>query len=130
MKRILLIDDDEISNFLNKSMIKKSGLFEEVHVLSNAVFALEFLRDLESENKPFPDVILLDLMMPIMDGFEFLKELDKMDSRLQKSLKIVMLTSSLDPKDRISALNNPKVIGFLSKPINQTKISELLGTKD
>ncbi len=130
MKRILLIDDDEISNFLNKSMIKKSGLFEEVHVLNNAVFALEFLKELESASKPFPDVILLDLMMPVMDGFEFLKELDKMDSRLQKSLKIVMLTSSLDPKDRISALNNPKVIGFLSKPINQTKISELLGAKD
>lgn len=130
MKRILLIDDDEISNFLNQSMIKKSGLFEEVNVLNSAVSALDFLRKLESENEPFPDVILLDLMMPVMDGFEFLKELDAIDQGLQKSLKIVMLTSSLDPKDRITAMNNPKVIGFLSKPINQTKISELLGAKD
>lgn len=130
MRKILLIDDDEISNFLNQSMLKKSGLFDEIQVLNNALTALEVLKDLARSKGVIPEIILLDLMMPIMDGFEFLRELDKLELEELKPIKVIMLTSSLDPKDRLLALNNSRVIGFLSKPINQIKITDMLKPKE
>lgn len=130
MRKILLIDDDEISNFLNQSMLKKSGLFDEIQVLNNALLGLKVLKDLVHSKGLIPEIILLDLMMPIMDGFEFLRELDKLELEELKQIKVIMLTSSLDPKDRLLALNNARVIGFLSKPINQMKITDMLKPKE
>lgn len=126
MKKVLLIDDDAISNFLSKSMIEKSGVFEKVEVFNSAVKALDYLKKQETEKEDFPEVILLDVMMPVMDGFAFLDELIRFESDSSKKVKVCMLTSSLDPKDKQQADSYPQVIDFMSKPINQEKIRKFV----
>lgn len=126
MRTILLIDDDAISNFLSKSMIEKSGIFDKVFVYSSATAALEFLFGCAEKEIEFPEIILLDVMMPVMDGFTFLEEFKRLDPSKSGHVKVCMLTSSLDPKDRQQADAYPQVVEFISKPINQEKIKKFM----
>jgi|JI8StandDraft_2_1071088.scaffolds.fasta_scaffold10970_4 CheY-like chemotaxis protein len=126
MRTILLIDDDAISNFLSKSMIEKSGIFDKVYVYSSATAALEFLSSCIDKDVEFPEIILLDVMMPVMDGFTFLEEFIHLESSKTSHVKVCMLTSSLDPKDRQQADAYPQVVEFISKPINQEKIKKFM----
>jgi CheY-like chemotaxis protein len=126
MKKVLLVDDDAISNFLSKSMIEKSGVFDSVDVFNSAAKAIDFLKQLPMEKGHFPEVILLDVMMPVMDGFAFLDELVRFDHPEAKTVKVCMLTSSLDPKDKQQADAYPQVVDFMSKPINQEKIKKFV----
>ena len=73
-KKILLVDDDETSNFLNELLIKGMDIVEEVSIASNGQEALNYL---ENESGSFPQLIFLDLNMPVMDGFEFLEAFEK-----------------------------------------------------
>lgn len=130
MRTILLIDDDAISNFLSKSMIEKSGIFDRVFVYNSGNGALDFLKTCISGNQDFPEIILLDVMMPVMDGFTFLEEFMKFDGRYIQNVKVCMLTSSLDPKDRQQADAYPQVVEFISKPINQEKIKKFMSLID
>lgn len=126
MKKVLLIDDDAISNFLSKSMIEKSKVFESVEVFNSAAKAIEYLKETTAKREHFPEVILLDVMMPVMDGFAFLDELMKFENPEARSVKVCMLTSSLDPKDKQQADSYPQVVDFMSKPINQDKIKRFV----
>jgi CheY-like chemotaxis protein len=130
MRTILLIDDDAISNFLSKAMIEKSGIFDKVYVYSSATAALEFLNGCIEKGLDFPEIILLDVMMPVMDGFTFLEEFIRLDSSRTRHVKVCMLTSSLDPKDRQQADAYPQVVEFISKPINQVKIKKFMSLID
>ncbi|MBO0590010.1 response regulator [Cellulophaga sp. E16_2] len=117
--RILLVEDDEITNYITTTKLKNLG-FENVDAVLNGELAIEYL----SANQP--NLIFLDVNMPVMDGFEFL------DSKAVKSLyldiPIVMLTSSGRPKDKEVASNYENVIGYLEKPLNYEKIQNIFST--
>lgn len=116
MTRVLLIEDDDTSNFIAKRALKRSG-FENVEVALNGRDGFNFI-----ENS-CPDIILLDINMPIMDGWEFLEE-NKTKTPC-KGIKIAMLTSSIHPNDRQKAESYSCVVAYIEKPLTTAKIKSL-----
>ncbi len=121
LSKILLIDDDEPTNFLNGLVIERSKLAEEVVSVNSGREALDYLI---SNDSP-PDLILLDINMPLMDGWDFIEEFVKLNYNPEIT-KIIMLTSSISYEDRSKADNNPNVTDFKSKPLNKDILQEII----
>lgn len=108
MKKVILIDDDPINNFVNKKLIQR--LFDEIEIIEflDAASALKYLEG----NKP--DFIFLDINMPEMNGWDFLKAYEKM----AQQAPVIILTTSIDPSDRTRSETYSFVEGFFVKPLN------------
>lgn len=120
-KTCLLIDDNYIDNFVTRRMLESSGFAEEIVVLQSATEAIEALQ----AGSIKPDVIFLDLRMPLMNGFEFLQEYDKLDDNKKTAAEIFMLSSSLDPVDVRRSSQNKYITQFIHKPLTQKILGEL-----
>src|SRR3982750_5028728 len=99
-RTVMLIDDNEIDNLINQKMIEASAITENIYTHTGAKSAIEFLKNmekLEMADQVLPDLIFLDIDMPLMDGFQFLDEFEKLNAPTKKKCKIVMLTSPLHP---------------------------------
>src|SRR5919112_1013042 len=100
---VMLIDDNEIDNLINQKMIEASNISQHIFTHTGARSAIEFLKNMEKiysvASEALPEVIFLDIDMPLMDGFQFLDEFDKLKDDTKKHCKIVMLTSSINPQD-------------------------------
>ncbi|MDB5125647.1 MAG: hypothetical protein JWP94_3776 [Mucilaginibacter sp.] len=119
-KTCLLIDDNYIDNFVTRKILEVSNFAETVIVARSATEAISSLR----EGTVKPDVIFLDVRMPLMSGFEFLEAYDKIN--IDKSgIKIFMLSSSLDPLDIRRSMDNKYITQFLHKPLTQKALEAL-----
>jgi CheY-like chemotaxis protein len=119
-KTCLLIDDNYIDNFVTRKILEGSNFVETITVVRSANEAISSLRD----GLIKPDVIFLDVRMPLMGGFEFLEEFDKLN--IEKSgIKIFMLSSSLDPLDMRKSTDNKYITQFIHKPLTQKALEEL-----
>lgn len=130
MKYILLIDDSEASNFLNQFLIKSMGFDVNIQTCVNGQDALDFLKCegkyKEAENYPIPLLILLDINMPIMNGWEFLDEFKSLPVLIKKESVVMMLTTSMNPDDKEKALKNEFISDFITKPLNKEKLSKMI----
>ncbi|MDO9001353.1 MAG: response regulator [Bacteroidota bacterium] len=126
IKSIMLIDDNAIDIFLNQKVIESLKFIERIQTFSGAVDALNYLKlieDINAYHRLFaPQIILLDINMPIMDGFGFLVEFDKLKIFKQNPVDIFMLSSSLNSEEISRANNNNNVSGFISKPLTGDKL--------
>ncbi|MEP2671291.1 MAG: response regulator [Cyclobacteriaceae bacterium] len=125
---VMLIDDNEIDNLINQKMIEAAAIAENIYTHTGAKSAIEFLRNMEKldvASEVLPDVIFLDIDMPLMDGFQFLDEFEKLSANTKKSCKIVMLTSSINPQDfdRSKKYSNVKL--YLNKPLSHDSIQKI-----
>ncbi len=125
----MLVDDSELDNFINKNIIESNHFSSKVYVNSGSVSALEFLNNLavfgnETLNI-FPDIIFIDLNMPMMNGFQFISNLKKIFPEKLLSLKLVLLTSSDDIEDKQKAEEIWKGITFLNKPLTEEMLNQL-----
>ena len=125
MKNILLVDDDSIFNFLNSKMLEKTGLANEVHTALNGKQAIDLLNSYYMKASSLPDIILLDLNMPVMDGFEFLEAFKKINTPNKEKVNIVIVTSSQDPND-IAKAKKMGITQYLTKPISEKSLRAAL----
>lgn len=112
---IYLIDDDEGINFLNRAIITRLKLANNIVSFKDPMVAFEALKKSISENKA-PELILLDINMPLMDGWEFVNQYSKLD--VTHSSVIVLLSSSIDPADEAKAQSIKHIAAFKSKPLS------------
>lgn len=120
-KTCLLIDDNYIDNFVTRRILESSNFAQNIVVKQSATEAIEQIRDGIIK----PDVIFLDLRMPLMNGFEFLQEYEKLDGHDKDNTKIFMLSSSLDPVDVKRSGQNKYITQFIHKPLTQKILEEL-----
>lgn len=131
LHKVLCIDDDPITLMLCKKVITKSEFSKIIDTVANGKEAIEYFKKiLEFKNTEdeisIPDYTLLDLNMPIMNGWEFLDLISSDEfSIFHPFIKVIILSSSIDPKDIEKSKKYPIVIKFLSKPITQEKLQNL-----
>jgi CheY-like chemotaxis protein len=126
---ILLVDDNELDNFINEKILEANQFSKKNYICTSAKSAIEFLNNIlemgEGYTEAYPEVIFVDLNMPLMDGFQFIDYFMKNLSKKLKDPKIVILTSSVFPKDASIAASISKDIIFLNKPLTQLDLVSL-----
>ena len=125
---VMLVDDNDIDNFINERMILGCEFAETIYINTSTRSAFEFLKNL-SVNKilrkdHLPSIIFLDINMPILDGFQFIEEFEKMDPELVAAIRIVMLTSSINPSDIERSQKYRSVAGFIHKPLTEEALTK------
>lgn len=126
IKSICIIDDDEIYQFLIKKQVAVQNLAEKVCVFPNGQEAIQFFQNSIATKGELPDIVFLDVNMPIMDGWEFLDEYRKIHAQLHKEVKLYMISSSLNESDINRAQKIEQVKEYLVKPISGEKLVSLL----
>lgn len=122
VKLIMLVDDNKMDNYFHKIVIKKANFSGDVVVFQYAEDALSFL---ETTDKKV-DLILLDINMPRMNGFEFLEQYELLAEEKRAKAIVVMLTTSLNPADEVKAKSYPDVKLFLNKPLSPDTFQEII----
>jgi CheY-like chemotaxis protein len=121
--KIMLIDDSEIDLFVSRRILEIEGIAETITPMRSALSALEYLKTSDTS----PDLILLDLKMPIMDGFDFLEQFCALRSASKANTKVILLSSSSSMADKTQALKYGKcgLVDYLNKPLSREKIVTL-----
>lgn len=123
---ILLVDDDSTTNFINESLIKRMGIVEHLRTAENGAEALQALHQTCVPHSPScPNLILLDMKMPIMNGIEFLEAYAQLPPEQRQSIIIIMLTTSLLNQD-LERVRQLPVADVLSKPLTKEKLQALV----
>lgn len=117
--RVLLIDDNDIDNFINERMITTNQFSKLVVVKNSGESALQFLRDNADKPEILPQIIFLDLNMPVMDGFSFLEAYENLPESILTTCKVIVLSSSISPEDINRASTNQYVVKYVNKPLNE-----------
>jgi len=117
-KFVMLIDEDEIDNLINQKIIESNNFSDKIIIFRTGQEALEYLDKNKGTDEQLPDLIFLDINMPIMDGFQFLEEFENLKGGVHQKCKIIMLSSSISPRDIDRAASNRFVKKYLNKPLN------------
>ena len=124
-KNVLLIDDSYIDNLINRKILDNCNYAESITVIDTPNEAFKLIKESIENGDILPEVIFLDLRMPLMNGFEFLKALLELPGLKPGQIKIYVLTSSLDPKDIKKVKENPLVSKFIGKPLTKQILQEI-----
>jgi CheY-like chemotaxis protein len=128
-RKVLLVDDDPVTNFLNRAILEDLGVAGQVVEKNNGLTALEYVRrnciNDNASKEGCPDLILLDINMPVMSGPEFLAELTRIEQADKIMAKVVVLSSSGLSVDQ-TVIGNYKVVDFIQKPLTEEKVEFIL----
>ena len=125
ISEIMLIDDDVPTNYLSNLIIEDKNCCETVSTFNMATEAINALKENQSNNQKLPDIILLDLNMPRMNGWEFMEAFNQFSFEKQMP-KVYILTTSMNPDDKTKALKTSSVAGFRKKPLDEDMLDEII----
>lgn len=123
-KKILLIDDDQVTNFINKKLIEQSSTPIDVKTVGSVTEAIEFLR--ANISNWIPDVIFVDIFMPIKSGWDFLDEFQKEFEYQSTTIKLYMLSSSSEDSDIFKAQEHFLVKDYITKPLSSKTLGDII----
>lgn len=128
LRSILLVDDNQTTNYLNRRLLEKLAFTDQVLVALTGREALDLLTThCRDDAATYPDLLFLDLKMPVMDGFEFMAAYQQLPPAQRAGTVIVMLTTSLHPLD-VARMKQLPIAGFLTKPLTPDKVTHILKT--
>lgn len=122
INRVLLVDD-AANNYLHMMLLKQMDFVEHIEVTFNGKEAIEYMSSCNLED--LPNLILLDIHMPYMSGFDFLESFIRLDEKRQRGVNLLMVTASLDPEDKVRIEKYKNVIELVNKPLTSSKIIEV-----
>lgn len=122
---VMLVDDNDTDNFISKRIIEITRFANRVEVKSSGKAALDYLRDNQQIAENLPNLIFLDINMPIVDGFVFLYEFEKFNEMVRNRCKVIILSSSDNKRDIDKIVNNNHVIKFITKPLTEVALDEI-----
>ncbi len=125
LRKTSIVDDDRIYIFGLSKLIEMHDFCQEIQVFNNGKEALDtFLQDIEAGNE-LPEVILLDINMPVMDGWEFLDEYVKVKHKIKNKVKIYMVSSSVNLSDLDKAKTYDDIVDYVVKPIKSYDLQKI-----
>ena len=122
---VMLVDDNDTDNFISKRIIEITGFAKDVEIKNSGKSALEYLEENKADADKLPDIIFLDINMPIVDGFVFLYEFEKFADSIKNKCKVIILSSSDNKRDIDKIVNNDHVIKFVTKPLTENALDEI-----
>lgn len=126
IEKLCLVDDDTLFQFLTQRVIEETDLVNKVEVFSNGLQAINYLKFAAENPEELPNVILLDLNMPVLDGWGFLDEFAKLTPHINKKIVTYIVSSSNDPNDVRRSKTIESVKDFIIKPITKEKFIEMV----
>lgn len=126
IKTLTLVDDDDVFVFLTTKATQQTNLVDQIKVFRNGLDALNFLKENKNIVSELPEIILLDLNMPIMNGWQFLQEYTKLNPTIGKKITIYICSSSNSPDDITRAKTISEVSDYIIKPITKDKLIDLI----
>lgn len=126
---ICIIDDDEIYQMFTKKMIQNLDLCDEILSFQNGEEGILAIKQMIADGSAVPDIIFLDINMPIMDGWEFMDEFVPLQNHLPKKISVYIVSSSIAPGDQDKAKTYVEISGFMIKPMKSESILEVIQSK-
>ena len=122
---VMLVDDNDTDNFISKRIIEITKFARRVEVKSSGKGALDYIKENENSAENLPNIIFLEINMPIVDGFVFLYEFEKFNEMVRNKCKVIILSSSDNKRDIDKIVNNNHVIKFITKPLTEVALDEI-----
>ncbi len=126
LNKVLLIDDDRPTNFFHEMIIRKMDCADSIESFRGVDEAIAYLKLNSNKEAQFPELIFLDINMPGLDGWDFIEAYKKIDSPYKEHTKIIVLTTSLSPREKQKAKEIPEILDFKNKPLDQELMKEVL----
>ncbi len=124
--KVLLVDDNDVTQFISQKTMEFSEATLNVVCCKNGIEALEFIAENISHKEKLPDLILLDLTMPLMDGWDFLEQYALLKRKIKKHIAVCILTSSINLDDMTRLKNDPSILDYIVKPMTIEKFTEII----
>ncbi|MBS1542326.1 MAG: response regulator [Bacteroidetes bacterium] len=121
----MLVDDNDTDNFISKRIIEITRFADQVEVKNSGKAALDYLAENQNTPETLPNIIFLDINMPVVDGFVFLYEFEKFKELVKTRCKVIILSSSDNKRDIDKIVNNNYVIKFITKPLTEAALDEI-----
>ena len=126
IKHVCIVDDDDLFQFVMRQHLERLEMVENIHKFSDGEQALNYIKANIQDAEVLPELILLDVNMPYMDGWQFMREFVKLELPAGKKIKIYILSSSTHESDLQKAKEFPVLAGYLVKPVNKQMIQQIL----
>lgn len=129
MRKLVFIDDDPIDHFLMKHILHGKNYFDTTTYTLYGSLVLDYIDEHKSEPEKLPDMIFVDLNMPVFSGWDFLKRMERMQPEISKDIPVFIISSSLRPDDKAMSSKFSFVQDFVSKPVNSEEIERIVSTQ-
>jgi response regulator RpfG family c-di-GMP phosphodiesterase len=123
LKNIMLIDDNIHANYFNEIKLQQNNACDKITIFMNGKEALDYL---VNNKETDVDLILLDINMPVMNGWQFLSNIERVWREIDKSIPIFILSSSVNTYDKQKSAEYESVKGFINKPLNDNDLKEMI----